>query len=310
MYRWQERASISALGSERGSPALSRYIRCFASVSLRFEFTDNAGGLAHLSARVKTKAERWKILLGDGALLLPRYLEATDGLSHEPKGIRRSELFFFYALVAPLHPARIVESGRARAQSTLVLARLFPEASIVSLESDAASPDAKIAAERLRNCRNVECRFGDSLLLLPQLVQAGDVVLIDGPKDFRALKLAFRLLRSGKPRVVFVHDLWLGSPARPFVDRCLPSALLSDAPEWVQHYAPLDSTRPVPGSAPNDPRRAYGATLGRFEADAENYLRRHFQCRVAQGSYRIGETARKILRRPSIIRPKDFEERA
>ena len=57
----------------------------------------------------------------------------------------------------------------------------------------------KIAAERLRESGNVECRFGDSLLLLPELVEAGDVVLIDGPKDFRALKLAFRLLRGGKP---------------------------------------------------------------------------------------------------------------
>jgi len=259
---------------------------------------------------VKTTAARWEQLLGEAEILLPAYLAMTTGLSHEKKGIRRSELFFFYASVAPAKPRRILESGRARAQSTLVLARLFPETLIVSLESDAASPDAQIAAERLGDCENVECRFGDSLLLLPQLVQTGDVVLIDGPKDFRALKLAFRLLRSGKPRFVFVHDLWLGSPARSFLDRRLPSALLSDAAEWVQHYASLDSTRPVPASAPNDSRRAYGATLGRFEAGADNYRLRYFQCRAAQGAYRLREAGRKILRRPSIIRPKDFESRA
>jgi hypothetical protein len=262
------------------------------------------------AAHVKTKAARWKELLGAAELLLPSYLSATSALSHEPKGIRRSELFFFFASVAPAHPPRIVESGRARAQSTLVLAKLFPDTAIVSLESDASSPDAPIAAGRLRDCENVECRFGDSLLLLPQLVQPGDVVLIDGPKDFRALKLAFRLLCGGKPLAVFVHDLWLGSPARGFVDRCLPSALLSDAPEWVQHYAFLDSRRPVPGSAPNEPRRAYGATLARFEAGAEDYRRRQLQCRAAQGSYRIRETARKILGRPALVRPKDFEPRA
>ena len=255
-------------------------------------------------------AARLQSLLGEAELLLPRYLEATGGLSHETKGIRRSEMFFLYASVAALNPARIVESGRARAQSTLVLARLFPRALIVSLESDSASPDVAVAAERLRECANVDCRFGDSLLLLPELVQPGDVVLIDGPKDFRALKLAFRLLRGGKPRAVFVHDLWLSSPARRFVDRHLPSAILSDDPAWVQHYASLDSNRPGPAPAPNDPRRAYGATLGRFDAGTENYLLRRCQCSAAQGLERIRETARKMLRRPPIARPKDFEPRS
>jgi len=250
---------------------------------------------------------KWATLLDEAARLLPCYVELTSDLSHAQKGIRRSEMFFFYASVSSLGPGRIVESGRARAQSTLVLSKLFPQIPIVSLESDAVSPDVEIATERLRDCKNVECRFGDSLVLLPNLVETGDIVLIDGPKDFRALKLALRLLRSGKPRAVFVHDLWLGSAARRFVDRCLPSAMLSDNPQWVQHYASLDSRKPVPVISPNDPRRAYGATLGRFESDAENYRFRPFQCSAAQGWERFRETKRKILGRPSLVRPKDFE---
>jgi hypothetical protein len=255
---------------------------------------------------MKPAAGRFKSLLDEAEILLPRYLGATEGLVHEKKGIRRSELFFFYALVAPGNPARIVESGRARAQSTLVLARLFPKASIVSLESDPASPDVKIAAERLRECSNVECRFGDSLLLLPNLVQAGDVVLIDGPKDFRALKLAFRLLAGGKPAAVFVHDLWQGSPARKFVDRYLPTALLSDDRQWVERYATLDSRKRLPPSESSSRPWAYGATLGCFEKETANYGRRLLQCSAAQGADRLRETARKILRRPSTVRPKDF----
>jgi len=90
---------------------------------------------------------RFEHLLGEAEASLPRYLEATGELSREKKGIRRSELFFFYALVAPLKPKGIVESGRARAQSTLVLSRLFPKASIVSLESDTHSPDVALAAD-------------------------------------------------------------------------------------------------------------------------------------------------------------------
>ena len=249
---------------------------------------------------------RWEQLLGQAELLLPRYLEATGGLSHESKGIRRSELFLFYALVAPLHPVRILESGRARAQSTLVLSRLFPQTMIVSLESDAASPDVAVAAERLRDCENVECRFGDSIRLLPELPEPGDVVLIDGPKDFRALKLALRLLSSGKPSAVFVHDLWLGSPARRFVDRDLRSALLSDDPRWVERHAALDSSKRIPPPASSGTRRAYGATLGCFEAGAENYPRRLLQCSMAQGIDRLHETGRKFLRRPPLVRPKDF----
>jgi predicted O-methyltransferase YrrM len=83
-------------------------------------------------------------LLSQAERHLPVYLERTRGLAHESKGIRRSEMFFFYASVADSKPARIVESGRARAQSTLVLSRLFPQALIVSLESDATSPDAAV----------------------------------------------------------------------------------------------------------------------------------------------------------------------
>jgi hypothetical protein len=245
-------------------------------------------------------------LLSRAEECLPIYLDRTRDLPHEKKGIRRSEMFFFFALVAARNPGTIVESGRARAQSTLVLAKLFPEASIVSLESDSTSPDVEIAAARLRNSPNVECRFGDSLLRLPELVRPGDVVLIDGPKDFRALKLAFRLLGSGKPQAVFVHDLWLGSPARRFVDRHLPSALLSDERSWVARYVSLDSNKPAPPTVSQN-RRAYGATLGYFEAGAEDYSRRLLECRVAQGADRLHETARKFLRRPPVARPKDFE---
>jgi predicted O-methyltransferase YrrM len=252
---------------------------------------------------------RFEQLLGEAEAFLPRYLEATRGLSHANKGIRRSELFFFYALVAPLKPKRIVESGRARAQSTLVLSRLFPKASIVSLESDAHSPDVALAAERLHGCENVECLFGDSLRLLPELVQAGDVVLIDGPKDFRALKLAFRLLHGGQPAAVFVHDLWPGSPARKFVDRYLPSALLSDDRQWVERYATLDSSKSAPSFESSLRHLAYGATLGCFERETANYGRRLLQCSAAQGADRLRETARKILRRPPTVRPKDFEPR-
>ncbi len=234
------------------------------------------------------------------------YLQRTTGISHEKKGIRSSELFFFYASIADAAPQRILESGRARAQSTLVLARLFPQTAIISIESDASSPDVEVAAERLKPYANVDCRFGDSRRLLPELLQPGDVVLIDGPKDFRALKLALRLLRTGKPRAVFVHDLWLGLPARHFVDRHLPGAFLSDDPEWVRRYSKLDSSKPLPLPSGDAVRRAYGATFACLPAAGQNYAFRLFQCTVAQAIDRIQETVRKIFGRPQRVRPADF----
>ena len=245
-------------------------------------------------------------LLADAPKYFSTYLERTENLTREPKGIRRSEMFFFYAAIAETAPSRIIESWRARAQSTLVLASLFPEANIISIEFDASSPDVAIAAERLKDRANVECRFGDSRQLLPDLLRDGDVVLIDGPKDFRAVKLALRLLRTGKPLAVFVHDLWPGSPARDFVDRHLPAAFLSDAPVWVERYSELDygarATPPVSSHA----RIAYGATLGCFPPMRGSYSVRLARCSLAQGIERLREVVRKIRKLPPRLRSEDF----
>jgi len=254
-----------------------------------------------------SQTARWDQLLAQAEHYLPTYLATTAGLSHESKGIRRSELFFCYALIARMRPDRLIESGRGRAQSTLVLSRLFPSALIVSLESNANSPDAAIAVERLRNAANVECRFGDSLLILPELAKAGDVILIDGPKDFRALKLAFRLLLRNKVRGVFIHDLWPGSPARGFVDQHLPFALLSDDPRWVKAYASLDSTRLPPAPAESGRQRAYGPTMGYLAEHLDNYGQRLRQCLLAQAKDRIQATIRKWRDQPPPSRPADFE---
>ena len=238
--------------------------------------------------------------------LLPLYRERTAAISREEKGIRASEMFFLFAAVADLAPTRLVESGRARAQSTLVLSALFPDAQIISVESDPRSPDVAVAAERLRDRSNVVLRFGDSRTLLPEIVRAGDVVLIDGPKDFRAVKLALGLLQKQMPVAVFVHDLWRGSPARRFVDRSLPSAFLSDAAEWVRAYAALDFSGENSVDVPVGARVVYGATMGCLPGGAENYQTRLWQCAAAQGMDRLHTNAARF-RAPRVHeRPPDF----
>jgi predicted O-methyltransferase YrrM len=180
--------------------------------------------------------------------LLPKYQAAIANIPPEAGfgGIWESEMFLFYAAVRPFAPKQILESGRARGKSTLILAHCFPEARIISVEFESHSPNAVAAEAKLKPCSNVELLYGDSRKILPQRLQSNDAVLIDGPKGFRALKLALQLLRSGKPCAVFVHDFPSSAPWRKFVERNWPGAFFGDDSSFERFQA-LDNER--------DPRR-------------------------------------------------------
>jgi len=189
------------------------------------------------------------------AALLPEYREIIGSIPPEAGfgGIWESEMFLFYAAVKPFAPKQILESGRARGKSTLILARCFADARIISIEYDRQSENAAAAEAKLKPCSNVELLYGDSRQVLPERLQTSDAVLIDGPKDFRALKLALDLLRTGKPCAVFVHDFPPNSPQRKFVDRNWPSAFFGDDPLF-QRFQSLDNER----DPRSNPQRRYG----------------------------------------------------
>jgi predicted O-methyltransferase YrrM len=169
--------------------------------------------------------------------LLSDFCGALAGMRRELGfgGIGPRGMFFFYVTVRRFTPRQILESGRMRGGSTLILARCFPQARIVSVEIDRDPTDAAIAEAKLKPYANVELLYGDSREILPRRLQAGDAVLIDGPKEFRALKLALRLLRTGKPCAVLIHDFHQGQPARKFVERHWPGAFFSDDPAFTVH---------------------------------------------------------------------------
>jgi predicted O-methyltransferase YrrM len=198
-------------------------------------------------------------LLANADELLPEFRLALEAMPprERGRGIYVSEMFFFYCLVRPLRPRQILESGRARGGSTLTLAHCFPDARIVSVEFDKDSPNAAVTLEKLAPHKNVECLFGDSRELLPKFLQPGDPVLIDGPKEFRAVKLALDLLRTRKPSVVFLHDFPAGSPARQFLDRHWPGAFLTDEPEFLRRFNWLDDE----GREPRDWKRPRSTTM-------------------------------------------------
>jgi predicted O-methyltransferase YrrM len=187
--------------------------------------------------------------------LLPEYRHIISKISPEAGfgGIWESEMFLFYAAVKPFAPKQILESGRARGKSTLILARCFPNSRIVSVEYERESENAPAAEAKLKNEANVELLYGNSLEILPDRLQAGDAVLIDGPKDFRALKLAIDLLRTGKPCAVFIHDFPVNSPQRKFVERNFPNAFFGDDPMFRQ-FQTVDADR----DPRLNPQRRYG----------------------------------------------------
>src|SRR6202035_4965984 len=105
--------------------------------------------------------------------LLPEYREIIESIPPEAGfgGIWESEMFLFYAAVKPFAPNQILESGRARGKSTLILARCFPDAHIVSVEYDRQSENAPAAEAKLKSCSNIELLYGDSREILPQRLQ-------------------------------------------------------------------------------------------------------------------------------------------
>src|SRR5438445_13648086 len=187
--------------------------------------------------------------------LLAQYREMIGIIRTEAGfgGIWESEMFLFYAAVNPSGPKRILQSGRARGKSTLILAHCFPDARVISVEYERQSENAAAAEAKLKSCKNVDLLYGDSREILPQGLRNGDAVLIDGPKDFRALKLALDLLRTAKPCAVFVHDFPPNSPQRKFVERNWPNAFFGDDPLF-QRFQSLDNER---DPRPN-PQRRYG----------------------------------------------------
>lgn len=176
--------------------------------------------------------------------LLPDYLEKTSGIPYEAKGVLSSEMLFMLACLGEGFSGRILESGRARGQSTLLLAKAMPATQILSIEYDEKSPDAAFAESRLSNERNVTLLFGDARKVLPEILKPGDAVIIDGPKMFRAVRLALSLLSTGKVTHVFLHDVSKSTPERRFLDLCMPEARFSDQREvaLVTHKADLPDT--------------------------------------------------------------------
>lgn len=180
-------------------------------------------------------------ICSQAAALIPSMREWAVKAPYERKGILYSEILFMLACLHGTAFSRVLESGRARGQSTLLLSLALPQKEIVSIEFDAASPDVAVAGARLQGLSNVKLLFGDARKLLPAIAQQGDVALIDGPKGFRSVRLAIRLLMLGRVSHVFVHDLSIGTAERTFIAKNFPEARFSDCRGYAEVAAGVDA---------------------------------------------------------------------
>jgi hypothetical protein len=171
---------------------------------------------------------------------LPAFEALVKGVPYEAKGIINSEILFLLACASFRGFNRILESGRARGQSTLMLATCLPGTSIISYEKNLDSPDAPVATKRLSGHPHVRLEYGDATEMIPRVCEPGDLVLIDGPKSVRGIGLAIDLLGGGKVSQAFVHDLPPHTLGRKFVAKHFPEARFSDHVAWAEFAATLD----------------------------------------------------------------------
>jgi hypothetical protein len=179
--------------------------------------------------------------LANADKIITEYEKQIKNIPYEEKGVLFSELLFVLAATSSLKPKQVLESGRARGQSTYILGLCIPESKVISIERDNTSPDVLIAESRLKDVTNVYTLYGDAQVLLPALIQLGDIAIIDGPKGFRAIRLALKSLQTGKPACVFVHDLYKGLPERRFINQNIPDAFFSDDEQFIDRFSRLDN---------------------------------------------------------------------
>jgi hypothetical protein len=161
----------------------------------------------------------------------------------EIKGILNSEMLFFVSLAEEMGVRRIIESGRARGQSTEVIARYFGgEISFDSIERARNSPDVAVAEARLRELP-VNLHYGRAHQVISKILDdRPTAILLDGPKGLDALRLAVTLFARPNIRFVALHDASKNAqPTRALIEQFVPQFYASDDVRFCEEFEQLDT---------------------------------------------------------------------
>ena len=219
-----------------------------------------------------------------------RYAAIAD--RYEERGILHSEMLAVCAVCTEMGVDTVIESGRARGQSTLTLARYFEGSGVgVSSIELMRDKDAAYAEQRLAGMPGLELLYGDSLELIPRLIEGMPgkrmAVLLDGPKGAVAIDLAKRLFRDHAGVVaIFIHDMRAGTPQRPALEEAHGRVFFTDDDAFVSSYGDLDRVC-LPGDEASitmhtwrphmkghDAIGSYGPTLGVLLRDTQRVPQR------------------------------------
>jgi len=209
--------------------------------------------------------------------LAPAEMQAIAAEPYEPRGILHSEMALIVHTCRRMGIQVVVESGRARGQSTYMLAKYLPDACINSVELR-DHPDEAIARERLAGFQNVSLHTGDGAERVPFLVEQAPrvypvAILLDGPKGAAAVSILQRCFEFPHVLVGFIHDMRRldhggPSPHRADAIARLPKHAFSDDPRLVQATSWMDAGI-LEAGGPCGPKHeaefgSYGPTLGVF----------------------------------------------
>lgn len=205
-------------------------------------------------------------------------LHALAAEPYESRGILHSEMALIIHTCRKLGVEVFIESGRARGQSTYMLAKYLPEVEIHSVEGRPDHPDEAFARERLKDFKNLRLYQGDGAWFLPHMGQIvaprKTAVLCDGPKGAGAVRIVGHCFET-YPHVVvgFVHDMRRldhggPSPHRAAAVKRFPDARFSDDPKLVAETRWMDA-KVVEAGGPCGLRHeaefgSYGPTVGVF----------------------------------------------
>ncbi len=170
-----------------------------------------------------------------------KFYNTVKDIRYQVKSVHPSEMLMFVSVTKYLNIKRIIESGRARGQSTKIIAKSFKnkEYEIISIEIDKYKKDSIIAMQRLKY-HNLKLLYGDFQKIIFNFIRKPCVVLIDGPKKERALKLALRLIKEKNVKAIFIHDIHKDLPFRKEAEDIFRDIFFSDDSDYVKEFSYLD----------------------------------------------------------------------
>ncbi|MBN1803417.1 MAG: hypothetical protein JW891_18040 [Candidatus Lokiarchaeota archaeon] len=173
---------------------------------------------------------------------LPIFEKNVANIGYELKGICNSEMLLFVSIIQYFQVKLIIESGRASGYSTKIIAANFNSSNqeIYSIEYLKYTKDSIQSHENLFGYKNLHLIYGDSNKIIPKLINRECCVLIDGPKDDAAIKLAVRIMKNSFVKAVFIHDMDKESNHRTWMERIFKNIFFTDDTSYVNAFKHLD----------------------------------------------------------------------